>query len=112
MNPSWRPSSKRACGAVAREEDEDAVVALHLLAVGEFVAQRLQDALARGVAVDQLADVLPLESEFRDQRLLDAVRVVDGIPQLRPVLIIVDPDDQRPALAIQAAPRRIAGAVP
>ena len=103
MNPSCRPSSKVRVAPWPAKEHEDAVVPLHLLAVGEVVAQRFEDALARRIAVDQLADVLPLESEFSDQRLLDAVRVVDGIPQLGPVLIVVDPDDQRPALAIEAA---------
>src|ERR1043166_9631102 len=64
---------------------------------------RSHDALASGVAIDQLTNMIALEAEFVDQRLLDRRRIVDGISQLGPVLVIVDSDDHGPTLAVEAA---------
>src|SRR5262249_42872848 len=43
-----------------------------------------------------------LESVLTGQYLFDGVRVINAITQLRPVLIVIDPYDYRPALAIVA----------
>ena len=102
MKPSWRPSSKvRVAPWPAKKTKTRSSRWIFLPSVNSSPSTS-HDALAGGIAVEQLADVLALEAEFGDQRLFDAIGVVDGVAQFGPVLIVVDADDHGPALAIEA----------
>ncbi len=95
------PARELARAAVAGEEHQHAVVALHALAVGELVVERAQDVGARGLAVVQRGDVLGLEAEARDEQLLHRLGVGHRVVQAGPLGVFVDADHQRVAVAVE-----------
>mmetsp|Transcript_5556 Transcript_5556/g.21343 ORF Transcript_5556/g.21343 Transcript_5556/m.21343 type:complete len:905 (-) Transcript_5556:936-3650(-) len=92
-----------ARAAVAGEEDEHAVVALHALGVTEAVVQRLQDVGSRGVRIGQQRHMVGLETEARDQGITDGLGVAHGVRELGPGGVAIDADHQRMALAVELA---------
>ncbi len=87
--------------AVSGKEHEHAIVAMDAAGIGQSIAQYRENLLARGVFIEKREHMIRLEMKLRQQHFFDAVCVIHGIAQLRPTRIVIDPDDYRPALAIQ-----------
>ena len=87
--------------AVAGEEHEHAVVLLDAGRIGQPIADGGEDAVARRFAVEQQRHVVGFEAIAADQHFADRLGVVDRVGQRRPVLVFVDADDDRPAVAIE-----------
>src|SRR5262249_21834819 len=100
---SARQTSRRA---VPGKKHKHPVLLPDLSRIREFIPKRRYDCFACRLLVEQLDDVALLEPEPAHQRLFNRIRVVHAIPQLRPALVVVDPDHHGPALAV-VAPRRL-----
>src|SRR5476651_1114425 len=94
-----------ARGAMAGEEDEDAIV-LGDGAMRQRVVEGTEDAGPRRLRVLQRHHAFGGEAEFFDQRLAHRLRIAHRILQLGPFGVIVDADHDGPRIAVAGAGRR------